>query len=386
MSSVDPRRHRNTLTPRKRCIVSITTDRLAGGIANALVSYSEALSTKGHRHIIILPPSAIVIPILEKIKKVHLIKIPTSLIKFHLLTKGLFSQNIRSALAKADVFFLHNSFLLQVLKPLEKPCFLVNHSGRTRHLSRADHIIFLTKIMRNRTMDKLPHLGKHQDKLHVLPHGFSTKKLKKGIQPQKATRNSVPVKLVSAGRFVRKKGFATLIEAAKISQSAGIACQIDIYGAGPLKQSLQNQIARSGLTSVTLKGWSDNLKSILADADLFCSPSLDEPFGLVIGEAMAMGLPVIASDTDGASELFGINTGFADSSLQHGGLIFPAGDTVALAAAIGRFCSDEKLRQTVGQNARKRIETSFSYTHLAERLDQLISSVASSPRAKRSYI
>ena len=380
MSSVDLPGRRSTLNPQKRCVVSITTDRQAGGIANALVSYSAALTTKGHHHIIILPPSAIVVPALEKMKTVNLIKIPTGLIKFHLLTRGLFSQHIRAALTEADVFFMHNSFLLQVLKPAEKPCFLVNHSGKTRHLSRADHIIFLTKMMRDRTMDKLPQLVNHQDKLHVLPHGFSTKKSKK------ETSKSVPVKLVSAGRFVKKKGFATLIEAARISQAAGVTCQIDIYGAGPLKQSLQNQIARCGLTSVTLKGWSDDLNSIFANADLFCSPSLYEPFGLVIGEAMSMGLPVIASDTDGASELFGINAGFADAALQHGGMIIPAGDSEALAAAICRFCADEKLRQTAGQNARKRIETSFTHTHLADQLDQLIKSVTPSLGEERSYI
>ena len=151
MSSVDLPSRRSTLTPQKCSVVSITTDRQAGGIANALVSYSDALTTKGHHHTIILPPSAIVVPTLEKMKTVNLIKIPTGLIKFHLLTRGFFSQHIRAALTEADAFFLHNSVLLQVLKPTEKPCFLVNHSGKTRHLNRADHIIFLTKIMRCRT-------------------------------------------------------------------------------------------------------------------------------------------------------------------------------------------------------------------------------------------
>ena len=99
-----------------------------------------------------------------------------------------------------------------------------------------------------------------------------------------------------------------------------------------------------------------------------------------------MGLPVIASDTDGTSELFGINKGSTDAALQHGGIIIPAGDTAALAAAIGRFCADEKLRQTAGRNAQKRIETSFTHTHLADQLDQLIKSVTRSPGEERSYI
>ena len=74
------------------------------------------------------------------------------------------------------------------------------------------------------------------------------------------------------------------------------------------------------------------------------------------------------------------------SSAQNWPIAAASGDTAALAAAIGRFCADEKLRQTIGQNARKRIETSFTHTHMADRLDQLIRSVTPSPGAERSYI
>ena len=385
MSSSDLQPFDGNSTLQRRCVVSITTDRQAGGIANALVSYSEALAAKGHHHIVVLPPSAVIVRTLEQIKTVHLIKIPARAIRFHLLTKGLFAKNIRTALLEADVFFLHNSFLLQVLQLAEKPCFLVNHSGKTRHLDKADHIIFLAQMMRKRTIDKLPQLNNHPNNLHIMPPGFSPKKTQKKITPSKAQPKSAPVKMVAAGRFVEKKGFAILIEAAKISQASGIACQIDIYGAGPLKQTLQNQIAHSGLTSVTLKDWSTDLNSIFANADLFCSPSLDEPFGLVIGEAMAMGLPVITSDTDGAIELFGIQESPAETALQHGGLIVPAGDISALAAAIGQFCADAKLRQIAGRNARKRIETSFSQVHLADQLDQLLRSASPPPVAERLY-
>ena len=105
MSSVDLPSRRSTLTPQKCSVVSITTDRQAGGIANALVSYSDALTTKGHHHTIILPPSAIVVPTLEKMNTVNLIKIPSGLIKFHLLTRGLFSQHFRTALTKACLLY-----------------------------------------------------------------------------------------------------------------------------------------------------------------------------------------------------------------------------------------------------------------------------------------
>ena len=58
---------------------------------------------QGYHHTIILPPSAIVVPTLEKMKTVHLIKVPAGLIKFHLLTRGLFSEYPR--LWQRQMFF-----------------------------------------------------------------------------------------------------------------------------------------------------------------------------------------------------------------------------------------------------------------------------------------
>ena len=386
MSNSNPKTRPDTDVPNGHCVLSITTDRQAGGIANALVSYSTALAAKGHHHIIILPSSAVIIPALKQIKTVYLITLSPGSIKFHLLTRGLFAPAIRTAFAQADVFFLHNSLILQRLSPADRPCFLVNHSGKTRHLNRADHIIFLTQVMRSRTIDKLPKLANHPDKLHVLPHGFVLNQTSKTTHPTTKGQKPPILRIVSAGRFVEKKGFSVLIAAAKLCVAAGIHCQITIFGEGPLKATLQNQITQSSLTSVSLRSWADDLSRVFADADLFCSPSLDEPFGLVIGEAMAMGLPVIAAETDGAIELFGQQASSDDTSLQNGGLIVPKGDVEALASAISRFYADAKLRHTAGQNARKRIETNFTHAHLADRLDQLIRTVSPLSTAERSCI
>jgi len=220
----------------------------------------------------------------------------------------------------------------------------------------------------------------------VLPHGFAPERPHKTPHHALSQMEPTIIRVVSAGRFVEKKGFNILIAAATLCAASGILCHMDIYGDGPLKATLQKQITEYGLSSVTLKGWSDDLSRDFAGADLFCSPSLDEPFGLVIGEAMAMGLPVIATETDGAIELLGQQTSSSDGIEHQAGLIVPTGDAEALAAAIGHFCADAKLRRTAGQNARKRIETHFSLVHLADRLDQLIRAVSPLPAAKRSQI
>ena len=70
--------------------------------------------------------------------------------------------------------------------------------------------------MRRQTMDKLPQLANRRDKLHVLPHGFVLNQTSKTTRPStKAAETTIFLRLVSAGRFVEKKGFAVLIAAAK---------------------------------------------------------------------------------------------------------------------------------------------------------------------------
>jgi glycosyltransferase involved in cell wall biosynthesis len=102
------------------------------------------------------------------------------------------------------------------------------------------------------------------------------------------------------------------------------------------------------------------LRNIYAGSDVLVLPSLKtrkfcEPWGLVVNEAFNQGVPVIASDAVGAA---------AGGLVKHeeNGLIVPAGNVEALASAIKRLHDDDKLRASLGENARKSIG---SYTHAA---------------------
>lgn len=94
------------------------------------------------------------------------------------------------------------------------------------------------------------------------------------------------------------------------------------------------------------------IRQYLSAADLYTLSSRHEGFPVAPIEAMACGLPVVATDAQGIPDILGRETS--------GGLIVPREDAAALAQAIGRVLDDESLRQTLGKQARARAEACFS--------------------------
>ena len=111
-------------------------------------------------------------------------------------------------------------------------------------------------------------------------------------------------------------------------------------------------------------GWTENLHDEFRKADVFCIPSLEEPFGLIIGEAMMSGLPIITTKTDGAIEIFG-----ADPE-KKGGIYIDFSSPDQIKNSIQAISNDEK-RYLLAQNAQKNIKTNFSLERLSRKLRDL---------------
>ncbi len=127
-----------------------------------------------------------------------------------------------------------------------------------------------------------------------------------------------------------------------------------LAGDGPLRSSLP------ATSRVILPGYLADPSSLFCALDLFIMPSRSEGWGLAALEAMAFGLPVIASNTGGLAEI-----------VEHGktGWLIPPGDPSALAAAIAdAFAARERLRE-IGLCARRRAEQ-FSMEETAKRTEE----------------
>ena len=128
--------------------------------------------------------------------------------------------------------------------------------------------------------------------------------------------------------------------------------KLSIVGDGPLLPAVREQVARLGLgDAVWLPGARADIKDLLHGFDVFVLPSLAEGTPVSMLEAMACGLPVVASRVGGIPEV-------VDDGVQ--GLLVPVGDLDALAQALARYAADPLLRAAHGRAGRARVEERFS--------------------------
>lgn len=150
------------------------------------------------------------------------------------------------------------------------------------------------------------------------------------------------LRLLSVGRFIPRKGYEWLLRGVAQARDAGADTRLIIVGVGPEEARLRSLADALGI-SVTWRGFVDqpDLPRLYADADAFAFPSLDDPFGIVLIEAAAAGLPLIASPFAGATEDLvrdGVN-----------GFVVDPRQTTALAGAIGRLAHDAEMRMQMGR-------------------------------------
>jgi len=123
-----------------------------------------------------------------------------------------------------------------------------------------------------------------------------------------------------------------------------------------------------------LVGWQDDVGKFLAGLDVFVSPSRSEPFGLVIIEAMASGIPVVATASEGAMEIIEEN---------HTGRLVPIGDHTALAAATLELLNDDEARDRLSRNAFEAVKDRFSLGRMVDRTEALYREVLLERTANR---
>jgi glycosyltransferase involved in cell wall biosynthesis len=158
--------------------------------------------------------------------------------------------------------------------------------------------------------------------------------------------------IVCAARLEKEKDVASLVAAmpAVLASSPGALCLI--AGEGKERDALVAQIEALGLRNfVRLAGFCDDSLSLMNAADLFVLPSLAEPFGLVLIEAMSLGKPVIATDAGGPREI--VENGVT-------GVLVPPSDPVALGVAMNRLLTDEPLRRAMGERGLARYREKYT--------------------------
>jgi glycosyltransferase involved in cell wall biosynthesis len=193
--------------------------------------------------------------------------------------------------------------------------------------------------------------GANPDRVVIIPGGIDL-----GAYAGACEVTSAPTDTIGAmARLSHEKGFDVLLSAVA---DLPASTQVLIGGDGPQSGLLAAQIATLGLANrVRLAGFVSDVPKFMTQLTLFVLPSRSEGLGLVLIEAMAAGLPVVATDVGGIPEV-----------VVHGetGLLVPPEDAGALATAIRQVLADPALAARMGEAGRIRAATYFSAERMAE--------------------
>lgn len=246
--------------------------------------------------------------------------------------------------------------------------FALHRDGWLRRLlvrtflpKRVIHYIAVSESIRRKIQT---FLNVPNDRLTVIPNSVELARIREMATrsdnvPPKETR----VRLISVGRLHPAKGIDLLLQALAQVYHQNLKWECYILGDGSEWSRLTQLTKILGLNEcVSFVGYTLNPYAWLRTADIFVSPSRWEAFGIAIVEAMALGLPVVATATDGAQDVV---------SNKVDGILVPVGNVQALADAIINLMHNPSLRQMLGEKARQKAQQ-FDAPLIAQRYAELL--------------
>lgn len=167
------------------------------------------------------------------------------------------------------------------------------------------------------------------EKIRLIPNSWSGKPLPRLVP----SSNSI----VCVAKLRKEKDHQTLFRAFAKLRESGQEVDLVIVGDGPELENLRSLASELSISNfIKFEGFSSDIWPYLASAKVFVLTSRTEPFGIVILEAMAAGIPIVSTDATGPSFLI---------EDQVNGLLVPAGDVQGVSDAIGMLLSDESLHR-----------------------------------------
>jgi glycosyltransferase involved in cell wall biosynthesis len=336
-------------------IVNIMFSKGGGGIEQSFVDYSEGLIRRGHRLSVFTHPEALVNKQLNAIGiKPYTMRNmgqwdPLATLRLQLKLRYL----------KPDVVLAHTGrsfgFAKRALKgrvPLVGVAH--NYNDKVKKMSAADGVFAITHdVIRFLVEQQIP-----QERIFHIPNMIKCETL-----PMRGAPNNTPV-IGSLGRFVEKKGFTIFIDALKILHERGYRFKAILGGEGEEERSLKARIKSAGLKEIIqLPGWIEDKKAFYTGLDIFCLPSLHEPFGIVLLEAFTHGTPVITTDSEGPTDIVTAN---------FDALMVKKNSATEMAVAIARLLDEPSFASTLAINGFVKAKTMYSMESVSERIEKAL--------------
>ncbi|GAA2789503.1 glycosyltransferase family 4 protein [Kribbella solani] len=232
-------------------------------------------------------------------------------------------------------------------------------SFEARVLGALDGIVYVSEYTRNGLEERIPAL---RDVPHaVVPNAVTT---------DVPTTDSpvVQADLITVGRLDSRKNHRYLLEVLAEAAARGHRYTLSVVGDGVDRRALQTRAAELGLADqVSFLGYQSNPRQLMRSHRLYCHTSTTESFGIVLVEAMAEGLPVIAAAVGGVPEIVRPGTD---------GLFWPLDDPSAAAGVLISLMSDPAAREQMATAAFEGVQARFAAGIAGRRLRDFVAGAA----------
>lgn len=255
---------------------------------------------------------------------------------------------------------------------LNDPAQIAAYVDASRHV---DYVIAVSRSAARSWQRAMAELPQAQMDLAIVANGIALAPPYPSDRKAQSPRDRRPV-ILCIGRFTAQKMHRTLLAAFARLHLQGISARLRLVGDGPGRQTMERMAAKLGLRDcVEFLGSRDDIPALMADADLLALSSKFEGLPLVVLEAMAVELPVVATASGGTADALGPD---------HPWLV-PVGDTRALAHALAQALSDPDLRARVAQAQAARFHASFTAGRMAAQTARLYRKAVAKRAAQQRF-
>ena len=344
-------------------ILNIMSSKILGGVEQAFLNYNKLLSLIGFEVFAIYNKNGKIKQKLEKIDNINYL--PSIFFKPYFLLFPYYYFKIKKI--KPDFILVQTKKILPLFakigKMLNIPVILVAHNDKIKLIDKADYIFSITQYQK----DIFVKNGFNENKIFVIPNVVD-----KIIDFQEFKDFSNPPVFGTMCRFDPMKGLTILIEACRILKEKNINFKLKI-GGSPQKQYLNeynkilNLIEKYNLkNNIELVGWIDNTEIFYKNIDTFILPSVYEPFGIVLLEAMIHSKPIISSLAEGPSEIFK-NT--------KNDFVFSVGDYQKLAELMIKMINNKELAKKIVEDNYKMVNEKYSLIAISRSLKEVFNKI-----------
>lgn len=372
---------------------------IIGGIARHVDELSKFLSKKG-ADVTVVTPEASSSPLIEEKEGVHVIRVQIQIpapnfYNWIFLMNHFFGKKIAQLIKENGSFDIVHGHDWMVVPSVSEAGYytsskfvLTFHSLEFRRSQGSQtlesrmieslewwgsydssKVIVCSDSMKK---DVLQRFNVNPKKISVIPNGIDPRRLNVDVDVSR-TRERYGIywqelMILFVGRLTSQKGCEYLIRA--MPQILGKHnAKLLIVGDGPSRSFLESEAYRLGISNrVLFTGFLPDQEMIrlMKSADVLVVPSVYEPFGIVALEGMAAGVPVVASDVDGLSEIV--------RHEENGIKVFPHNSS-SIFWGINRVLSDYQLKERIRQRGKEDVEREFSWSAIADKTVEIYESL-----------